>query len=419
MKHKQPTTALRFALLALLALPGLVRAQPGSERFEPRQDSAAQNSSPQTAENDIPRSQWTTERVENPPRRELKIEVATKPREIQLRPELVEQKFLAEVRIAQPVLDSHLRMFRRGAQRQSFLPEELDSLRYINNFILLEPGLIRAVSSAPQLSTNVAGWLKHVPADRITVDERAFFESPAIDQGLLSFYSDPTAGSSFRSAPDQMRGQAFYVFGRSEKECEARAKTLLTILDYGFSRPIQQHLLTQQSHAKESLEKALAEQKAVQDESAKVAKELTSYSDYSEDILPGLRQQQMALEVDLAGTMARIEACNLLLAKTAENGGLTPGRRVTVEDTKIQAEISLAGFQSSRAKLDEFVKKARTKVELTAKKAEFGRRSAELQRKVRDLQTHFWELESHLVFYAPIGVVDDTVVVHPLQWTTR
>jgi hypothetical protein len=56
---------------------------------------------------------------------------------------------------------------------------------------------------------------------------------------------------------------------------------------------------------------------------------------------------------------------------------------------------------------------------LTAKKAEFGRRSAELQRKVRDLQTHFWELESHLVFYAPIGVVDDTVVVHPLQWTTR
>lgn len=413
MKQNIPTTALRFALLALLALPSLVHAQPGSEQAAPRQ-----NSSPQTAENDIPQSEWTAKRVENPPHRELKVEVATKPRDIPLRPELVEQKFLAEVRIAQPVLDSHLRMFRRGAQRQSSLPEELDALRYVNNFILLEPGIYRGNSPIPKLSTNVAGWLKHVPADRLTADERAFFESPAVDQGLLSFYSEPVGGVGFRGSSSQ-QGQAFYVFGRTEKECEARAKSLLTILDYGFSRPIQQHLLTQRQELDARLATTQANREATQAELARLAKELKDYSDYSEDILPGLRQQQMALEVDLAGTMARIEACNILLAKPTDKGGLSQERRGTVEDTKIQAEISLAGFRSQRAKLEEFVKKAKTRAELDVRQLMAEQRVSVLSNEMAALQGRTLEAEAQLAYFAPVTVVDDTIVVHPVQWTTR
>jgi hypothetical protein len=412
MKQNLPITATLLATCALLALPGLVQAQ----RAEMES---------------LPPSKWNDERVQKPTRPPLKVEVSPMPREIQLRPALVEQKFLAEVRIAPPDIQAH-QVWNRGILRRS-LPDDLMLLRSVGDHYLLDPNLTRMTPKGPSLSKSVAAWLKHVPPGKIPADELKFFESDEVDLGLLmlasydagfsgrGFGGGGYSGSEYGSDPGPVENstQSFYVFGRTEKECETRAKTLLTILDYGFTRPIQQHLLTQRQELDAKLATTQANREATNAELARLAKELKDYSDYSEDILPGLRQQQMALEVDLAGTTARIEACNLLLAKPTDKGGLSQERRGTVEDTKIQAEISLAGFQSQRAKLEEFVKKAKTRAELDVRQLMAEQRVSVLTNEIATLQGRILETEAQLAYFAPVTVVDDKIVVHPVQWATR
>lgn len=362
-------------------------------------------------------SAWTAKRIDNPPTRELKVEVSQKPYEIQLRPLLVEQKFVVEVTIVPPRIDLNQGWGpgRRSSGLAALLGDELQTTRLLSNGTLLESSSTR--STYTPLTKTIAGWVKQVPKDRVGAHDLAFFESKDVDQGMVTFNAMVNAP---RAAADEMPGQpsyaqSFYIFGRSEKECEARAKALLALLDYGFSRPIQHSLLAAREETVAKLQAAQAAQAEAKAELGKLAKEVTAYVDYTPEILPGLRQQQMGLEVDLAGTRARIEACDLLLTK----GGMNQERRGTVEDTKIQAEIELAGFQSRRDKLEEFVAKAKAKQALLAKGEEAGKRDVAETKNVRSRQGRLEDIDAALTFFAPVSIAENTITIYPLGWTTR
>ena len=91
-------------------------------------------------------------------------------------------------------------------------------------------------------------------------------------------------------------------------------------------------------------------------------KELKSDVDFTPDMLPNLRVQQLQLEVDLAGVKARIAACDRLLAGTA----LKPERRSQVEDLKVAAEIEFSGFEARLTKSNEIITRVKSKIDLVS-----------------------------------------------------
>ena len=141
--------------------------------------------------------------------------------------------------------------------------------------------------------------------------------------------------------------------------------------------------------------------------------ELKAYADFTPDMLSILRVQQLQLDVDLAGVKARIAACERLLAQPA----LKAERRNQIEDIKVAAEIELSGFEARRTKSNEFIGKVKTKVDLLNKfsTAEVSLANAPIT--IGGLEEQIKTIDAAIRAYAPLPLVDNKVVVQPLEWT--
>jgi hypothetical protein len=374
---------------------------------------------------DVTVTDLTEEKLNNPPKREIKFERPMTPVGRKLPkpdPKLLEQKYAAGFRLSLPA---------NGRRIENFVgrDEEVAQLQFIGESSLLNPAVSSSSSmagmsgmpsggggmmpgmpgrSVKSVGESIRRMIRFLPrGETLTKDERDFFGDPKTTGGMLNIspYVDSERGVQ--------RYWVFSVLGATPEEAERRAKALLMLMDQGAFRPIQleifkkrEPLCVQLRDQRRAIETAQHAISAVQDQ-------LKSYVDFTPDMLSNLRVQQLQLDVDLAGVKARIAACDRLLTGNV----LKAERRSQVEDLKVAAEIELSGFEARLTKSNEFIGKVKTKIDLLTNLSRAESSLNNARGVSESLERQIKKLDEAVGAYAPFPLVEDQIVVHPIEWT--
>lgn len=322
---------------------------------------------------------WSAEKIDQPPTRELKFELAEEPYAIRLTrpdPKLVAQEYVAIVRFLTP--------------EPGIRPKSPQYARYSWRY---ELELLSSTQSAKILKT--------IPEDRARPAQLDFFTSREIDEGFLSFGDDSPGGED----------REVRILAPSAEVAEKRAAAFVWLLDQGFSRRLQQQLWEQRTTSVMQWREASAGVEKSTKELAELGAELKRYEDFPADIRSALRVQRLQLEVEQAGIEARIAACEKLLV------GAAGDTHQAVTNAKVAAEIELAGFQARRAKADEFIAKASEKMALQQRhvnaEREFNRHKIIRENTAEALAS----IDERLQAFQPVKLVNNKILIHPIEWT--
>jgi hypothetical protein len=355
----------------------------------------------------------TLERLDNPPERKTKFVQADEPHKIPLNVKLIDQKFAAIIRIELPNnrgnafgSESNGRSFGRAGVGRS-LPifprdpdyEEFLSLQSIRGRFFLQPN----VSPDGQryfnegLDEAMKRMLAHIPAEHPPGKaDREFFASAEVDKYVSTF-----AGGS-RSE------RAFVLLAATAEEAEQRAKTLLTILDQGFSRPIQLWLFKQRQEKCQQAEEQKHKRAAADQQLKMIGEELQKYADYTPDTLPGLRVQQFQADAELAGLKAKIAAYEKIL-KDKERGS-------PLFDAKTTAEIDLLSCEARRATLVEIIGKIKLREELMEKQTAAVTTRKRAAEGIDAISQSIRRIDEDITAFGPVRLIDDQVTISPVEW---
>jgi hypothetical protein len=351
----------------------------------------------------------TLEKLDNPPERKTKYEVVEevgKERLVDVK--AADQKFVAVVRIKLPrttgdpfaeINDANYGRQAMALDRPGDRNKELLHLQLLEDTLLLSPhnGLI-VVS---KMHDSFQRMLSYVPEDRPpSKKEREFLSASIISRYIVQ----PRERNS--------RLRELHVLGSTAEEAEQRARALLTMLDQGFSRPLQMGLFKVRITFCEGLREAREKHKAATKSWEMLTARLKGYEEFTPDMLAGLRVQQLQLEVDLAGVKAKIATCEKLLTKMVDLE-----RRKPIEDAKIAAEIELSGFEARRAKSAEFVAKVKERNQITEHHMDAGSSMQNLSQTISYFTHAIHGIDEEIAAFGPVQLVDDRVTIHPLEWT--
>lgn len=367
-----------------------------------------------------PAAKWTRAELEVTPKRELESESLDSklPRGIDRPdPSLLDQKFAAMVKldVPKPSDESPRRIL-------DALPEE-DANQPLTRILRFNPlGNVQGLSEIlNRRSKDSTFGYPGTVAPAILDELMAQVPKGRLQEGDLDFLKNGDSHSFVQPVKDA-RGvtQEFqmtcYVYGKTPEDCMRNVRTLLTVFDEGMSRPVQLFLYDQRGQQVDRLthlQQAFAKLQAEADE---VRAKLKSFVDLTPDLMLGLRQRQLDMDVEVVGTRAKIEICRKLLDAPAGKDEVSIAQRATIASAKVEAEIALASFEARGAKLNELVTNVKAKTDLSRK---LGSLSAELNaypQSLRETLRQIQIIDAHLALYAPLPVVDNNVVIQPIEW---
>jgi hypothetical protein len=364
---------------------------------------------------DVTVTDLTEEKLNNPPKREIKSERLEEPLKQKLTrpdPKLLLQKHAASFRLVTPTIGIN---FVNAISRDS----EVSQLQVIGEHRLLspqypvEPGFGGTIQQQIQQQIRAQAesfgrMIKFLPKDtKIAKEELDFFADPQNLEGCLTM-------SPIRDNQSEIaQSWRFVVLGATPEEAEKRATALLTLLDDGAFRPIRLEIFKIREPLCQQIREQRKMREAAKQSSNAAEEQLKSYVDYTPDMLSNLRVQQLQLEVELAGVQARIATCEKFLAQP----NLKAERRNQLEDVKVSAEIELSGFEARRMKSEEFIRKVKTKNVLTAKSDTANSAYINAQNSIQNLERQIRNIDAAIHAYAPLPLVDNKIVVQPLEWT--
>ena len=341
----------------------------------------AQEATPADADPTV--TAWTAEKIDNPPQRDLKFERSDEPLEQHLPslpsrdpfdtrvdPSFLEQKFVAVLRVntAPPVIQH---------------------------------------PNAPPLSQQFAGLVQATPEDRLPAEaEVKFFTSPDINHGY--FEVKAVDGSTPRRGPPNLI--EIRILAPTAELAEARAAAMLTLLDQGGARTMQQEVFALHQKAAAQWRQAREEAEAAEAKIPKIQEALQGYQDYAADMLPALRAQHLQIEVERAGVKAEIEAAQKLLA------GADAATQQQIKNILLPAQIRLASFEAKQALTDQYLTKVREQGELTRQLSKARTESESGRRLERQTASELAQQKNRLGQYAPLKVIDNIVHIRPVKW---
>ena len=384
----------------------------------------------------------TLEKLDNPPERKTKYEVVEEPwKEKLVDVKAADQKFAAAIRIELPKFrgapfsdankseeygrTANLELSAKWPdfiRLQRFREQDLMNPRgYLSRTREIDYKTLQLQhedSAAPAMKRMLA----FIPAQKLPSREyQEFFTNPENDR-LLLIRGGPTSGSRMSMSGSGMRmalpqGSApnwreILLLGKTPEQAKGRAEAFLSILDQGYTRPIQKELFNVRAKQCELLHEARAKRVASYQRWETVKARLKEYEEFTPDMLAGLRVQQLQLDVDLAGVKAKIATCEKLLDKMVQ-----VERRKPIEDAKIAAEIELSGFEARRAKSAEFVAKLKERNTLSELTTKTENETIQDLRSVQLLENSIQQIDEDIAAFGPVRLVDDRVTIHPLEWT--
>ena len=123
------------------------------------------------------------------------------------------------------------------------------------------------------------------------------------------------------------------------------------------------------------------------------------------------------MSVDLAGTHARLETINQLLAGDGKLR-LNNTRVSQLEDLKITAEVELAGLAAQKKALAELIAmgEKRSKLSNEGKSVSVGVQN--LRSGIRQFTSEISTLGQAFEMLAPLPLLEDQVIIRPIKWTS-
>lgn len=359
---------------------------------------------------DITKTDWTLEKLDHPAQREVKFERSDSDFAKRLTrpdPKLLEQKYVAIIRLSHPEVESSLGGGNRGVVefgRSSLrLDDDISSHQFLAGRMLLTGELrLNDITYRDSFSR----FLKQIPDDRLpAVEQLAFFTSEEVDRGYILFVQHAREEMSLPSE--------IHILAPTPEIAEDRAKALLQILDQGSFRPIQTALFKQREEHAAEWSRTRQQASEVESQLKELRTKLADYADFTSDMLTGMRLQQLQLDVELSGAQARLEACQKLLNDLSPRAD----SRAKLEESKIVAEIEVAGIKASQAKASELVKTMKAKNEMTNQETGLQTRRADLRTQLDRSAQSIALLDSAIKQNAPMPLVDGKVLIQPIKWT--
>jgi hypothetical protein len=150
------------------------------------------------------------------------------------------------------------------------------------------------------------------------------------------------------------------------------------------------------------------------------AKSLESASTINAEAVAEFVIRQHLLDVDLAGTHARVDAANELLAQSSGvSGKAKPSRIEQIEGLKIVAEIELAGLVARKKKLAGLIAAGRARTTLEDELSKAKKEVAHINSRIHAYERIIAMCAKCMEALAPFELVDDTVLIRPLRWESR
>ena len=394
--------AMLFACLGIaLAAGPVVGAEPPT-KAKPQAAPAAQTAQPprhsdQTEANEKQAAEITGAVI---PKREIVFEEQEQPFEIAIfsaDPEALQQQFAAIVR--------------------------LDVYNAIRSPSWKVSGEVERVRSALKYSSSVPTTLlralvQNAPRDRLPspdlVEEltaRTLLHVRDYHQGAQKVAIEERPGSYGVEVTI-----SFIVLAPTSERAKELTRAVITLLDCGFSYPMQREFLLKKQPELDKLATLRASLSEIETEAAGYEKEMEAFAEYedvTQEALNGLITQQRLISVDLAGVRARITACTKILAG---NDQLRPSQIEQVEQIKITAEIELVGLEARKAAIDSIVGKAAERRDLWNELTEARARGFSVRNRIQSAQSRVDQFESLRGQYEPLPIKGGAISIHPIKW---
>ena len=356
-------------------------------------------------------TQWTLEKLENPPPREIKferLETELEKKLIHPDPKLLEQKYVATVRLERRkawknFVGDKLSFEQFGIERKTAL------LPYLKDVELFGRG--GGLAKPEKLFKGFERLMQQIPEDRRDKVKETweFFASARVDEGYVvvevAFSGESPESRTFFT---QLR-----VLASTPEIAEQRAVALLYLLDQGVSRPIEMELFKRREIIAAEWRTNQQSLSAADTKFSELNKQLSTYADYTGDMLTGLRLQNLQLEVDLARAKARLATCEALLKREP----LPPSIRESMAHEKLKTEIDIAGIEAGQAKSQDLITQVKAKSALLSQIDTVTRERTSLRRDEEDRRSLLVYLDAEIGMYAPLPLVDGKVIVQPVKWT--
>lgn len=371
----------------------------------------------------MPAEKWARAELEATFKRELKTEKVETTLQRKLdrpEPELLGQKFAASVRLELPkrLGPNHSPFdFIIHAQGENAGDDPLMQVLKFNVFVdqrgfssLLNrrEGNFTYGSEGTAANSLLNQLISLVPAGRLKPGETDFLKD-----GDSRSYLVPLRDAS----PDKFQ-MVCLVYGTSPEQCLKNVNTLLTVLDEGMSRPVQLLLFDARPRQVERFAEIQKQMKADEAEREAARASLKSLVDLTPDLMLGLKQQQLAMEVEVAGLRAKAEVCQKLLVASTGKDEVSVAQRAAIAAAKVEAEIALATSEARRAKLGELVTSVKTKTDLSRKVAELSQNMSIHHHELREAIKLVNAIDGEIERYAPLPVADNKVVIQPVEWVS-
>jgi hypothetical protein len=296
-------------------------------------------------------------------------------------PELIEQKFMASVRLRLP------------------------SRRHLQGLALLHSSTsIEAVvtpSTATKevtVSAQFEALSEHLPKEH------------AISETTLKFLTSETADRDVQITNGPTGETIYSVYAPTAEVAEDRVNAIMALMDAGL-RSLQTRAIEQareQINQWDGLQKQISElEKQIVAEREKLAQP----SELTKEVVDSLIVQKIASEVKIAGLSARIKLCEDKLK--AEK--ISPQTQETLRDAQVRAEIELAGLEEELVRIKMLVR------------AGLDRQAMQqnVSRLLSDLQAHQHRVEQSLRSIASLAEaaeefapphLGDKVAISPIEW---
>jgi hypothetical protein len=204
------------------------------------------------------------------------------------------------------------------------------------------------------------------------------------------------------------------VLAPDAEVAKQRVESLLSILDQGFSRPLQIGLFKVREENCRQLrvndEKLTTAQAQLREADVAGKKEAV----FSADAISLLRVQHFQYETELAGLEAKIAACEKLL-----NAGVPAERQKQIEEAKTASQIELAGCEARLAKSTAFLDKVKNRDELTAQQAGAIERISKAERLRQTLVERIEKIDQEIESFGPVRILGNSVIIRPVEWVKK
>lgn len=253
--------------------------------------------------------------------------------------------------------------------------------------------------------------LDQVPADTLTQDELAYFSTHRATE-LFFIRQEQIQRSEDGQVlgPAEPKKASFIVYGDSLEETKQRVLSLLKLIDYGYTRPLQLALASDRQVQFEKLQDLHKQLQQVEKENLALQEESKGIAKLSmEELNMDLHLLKFQVEVEIASCSARLAAYKQKLADLPSDSP----RFQQLEGFQTSIEIELIGHQVRAAKIKEQMEKVAASKSISHRLSGSWQKVSQLRRDINSTLNVITSFDAELHRYAPIKVIDNKIRLSP------